>query len=241
MPAKRSTDLSGCLLSGVVASACVCTNLNRPLTLSTIPYRKIGSAPRNVIRHLPNSITILRLIVSPVLAALLCCHRFSAALGLVVFAGATDWLDGYAARKLHVSGKTGVLLDPLADKALLVTLFLALGYIRLIPLWLLCLVIGRDLVIVIGSILLRIFRNVQHFVPSIVGKVSTFFQMVFVLLVLLSAAFPHRIFVWLETTALVLTAIFTAVSGVGYVRKGIQLTRRRDISSTLSPEQSSNR
>ncbi len=192
-------------------------------------------------RHLPNLITILRLIVSPILAALLCYHRFSAALGLVIFAGVTDWLDGYAARKLHVSGKTGVLLDPLADKALLVTLFLALGYIRLIPWWLLGLVIGRDLVIVIGSILLRIFRNVQRFVPSIVGKVSTFFQMVFVLLVLLSATFPHQIFIWLETTALVLTTIFTAISGVGYVRKGIQLTRRKDRPGTLEREQSRNR
>jgi cardiolipin synthase (CMP-forming) len=186
-----------------------------------------------VIRQLPNFITILRFLVSPVLAALLCYQRFYAALGLVVFAGITDWLDGYAARKLNVSGKTGVLLDPLADKALLVTLFLALGYIGLIPRWLLALVIGRDLVIVIGSVLLRIFRNVQRFVPSVVGKVSTFFQIVFVLLVLLSATFSHPIFTWLKDTALVLTTVFTALSGVGYVRKGIQLTRRKVEPSAL--------
>lgn len=191
-----------------------------------VRYRKIVFS-RNVIRQLPNFITILRLLVSPVLAALLCYQRFYAAFGLVVFAGITDWLDGYAARKLNVSGKTGVLLDPLADKALLVTLFLALGYIRLIPLWLLALVIGRDLVIVIGSLLLRIFRNVQRFVPSVLGKVSTFFQIVFVLLVLLSATFPHPIFTWLKNTALVLTTVLTALSGIGYVRKGIQLTRRK--------------
>lgn len=179
-----------------------------------------------MIRQLPNFITILRLIVSPVLATLLCYHRFSAALGLVLFAGVTDWLDGYTARKLQVAGKAGVILDPLADKALLVTLFLALGYIRLIPLWLLCLVIVRDLVIVIGSVLLRIRRNIRRFVPSILGKVSTFFQIVFVLLVLLSATFPHQIVAWLKTTSLVLTAIFTLLSGIGYVRKGIQLARR---------------
>lgn len=186
-----------------------------------------------MIRQLPNFITILRLVVSPILAALLCYQRFYAALGLVVFAGVTDWLDGYAARKLHVSGKAGVVLDPLADKALLVTLFLSLGYIRLIPWWLLGLVIGRDLVIVIGSILLRVFRNVQRFVPSVLGKISTFFQIVFVLLVLLSAIFPHPIFTWLKNSALVLTTVFTALSGVGYVRKGIQLTRRKAEPSAL--------
>jgi len=186
-----------------------------------------------VIRQLPNFITILRLVVSPILALLLCYQRFYAALGLVVFAGVTDWLDGYAARKLNVSGKAGVVLDPLADKALLVTLFLSLGYIRLIPWWLLGLVIGRDLVIVIGSILLRVFRNVQRFVPSVLGKISTFFQIVFVLLVLLSATFPHPIFAWLKNSALVLTTVFTALSGVGYVRKGIQLTRRKAEPSAL--------
>jgi cardiolipin synthase (CMP-forming) len=182
-----------------------------------------------VIRQLPNLITVLRLVLSPVLAALLANHRFSEALYLVVFAGATDWLDGYTARKIHVAGRMGVVLDPLADKALLVTLFLSLCYIGLIPVWLLSLVIGRDLVIVVGALLLRIFRNVHRFTPSIVGKVSTFFQIVFVLLVLLRATFPNRIFFWLEWIALVLTTIFTVLSGAGYIRKGIQLTRRRPV------------
>ncbi len=182
-----------------------------------------------MIRHLPNLITGLRLALSPLLAGLLRYHRFPEALYLVVFAGATDWLDGYAARKLGVSGKTGIIFDPLADKALLVTLFLALAYIRLIPLWLLWLVIGRDVVIVAGAILLRIFRKVQRFSPSIIGKVSTFFQIVFVLLVLLLATFPVRVFLWLEITALLLTTLFTALSGIGYIRKGIQLTMRKQV------------
>jgi cardiolipin synthase len=182
-----------------------------------------------VIRQLPNLITIVRFILSPILATLIYSHRFSEALYLVFFAGATDWLDGYTARKLHVAGRIGAVLDPLADKALLVTLFLALCYIGLIPVWLLCLVMGRDLIIVGGAILLRLFRNVHRFSPSIVGKVSTFFQIVFVLLVLLWATFPYRIFFWLEWTALVLTTIFTILSGAGYIRKGIQLTRYRPV------------
>ena len=145
---------------------------------------------------------------------------------MVGFAGITDWLDGYTARRLGATGELGIILDPMADKVMLVTLFLALTYSGLIPIWTLALVIGRDLVIVIGSLLLRTFRNVKKFVPSMIGKVSTFFQIVFVLLVLLHAAFPFAFLMWLEVLALALTTVFTAWSGLGYVRLGIRLTRR---------------
>jgi cardiolipin synthase len=121
----------------------------------------------------------------------------------------------------------GVLFDPLADKALLVTLFVALGVLRLIPFWMLGLAIGRDLIIVAGALLLRIFRGKQRFVPSTLGKVSTFFQIVLVLLVLLEAAFPYPLFQWLSYLALLLAAIFTALSGLDYIRLGIRIARRR--------------
>lgn len=144
---------------------------------------------------------------------------------LVLFAGLTDWLDGFAARRLDVTGKTGVVLDPLADKGLLVTLFLTLAWVGLIPLWLLVLVIVRDLVIVTGAWLLRTLRGVRKFVPTMPGKVSTFFQIVFVFLVLVQAAFPNVIFVGLRDIALGCTAVFTAFSGLDYIRIGIRLTK----------------
>jgi cardiolipin synthase len=178
-------------------------------------------------RWVPNAFTFARFVASPLLAWLLLKHEFRLSLLLVAFAGVTDWLDGYSARKLGVIGKMGVLLDPLADKALLVTLFLALGVVRLVPLWMLGLAIGRDLVIVFGSVLLRIFRNRRRFIPTILGKISTFFQIVFVLLVLIRAAVPATTFLWwLETTALLLTAFFTFTSGLDYVAKGISMTRQ---------------
>ena len=148
------------------------------------------------------------------------------ALFVVGFAGVTDWLDGYTARKLGATGDLGTLLDPLADKFMLVTLFFALTYGGLIHLWLFVLVMGRDLVIVTGSVLLRIFRDVKKFRPSTIGKVSTFFQIVFVLLVLLHAAFAYTFVFWLEMLALALTALFTSWSGITYVLLGIRLTRR---------------
>lgn len=178
-------------------------------------------------RWVPNAFTTARILSSPLLAWLLIRKEFLPGLVLVAFAGVTDWLDGFSARKLGAAGKTGIVLDPLADKFLLVTLFLALAFLKLIPLWMLILAIGRDLVIVGGALLLRIFRNRKQFVPSILGKVSTFFQIVFVLLVLIHAAAPSfTLLTVLETTALVLTAAFTFASGVDYVRIGILMARQ---------------
>jgi len=177
------------------------------------------------LRQIPNFITSLRLIASPIVVWLLLERWYTAALGVVLLAGLTDWLDGFAARHLNVTGKTGVVLDPLADKGLLVTLFLTLGWVGLIPLWLLALVIARDVVIVTGALLLRTLRGVSKFVPTMPGKVSTFFQIVFVLLVLVEAAYPNPIFAGLRDMGLGCTAVFTAFSGVDYVRIGIRLTQ----------------
>ena len=180
----------------------------------------------------PNAITLIRLLASPLSAWLIVQGRFREALAVVVVSGVTDWLDGFAARRLQVKGNLGIIFDPLADKVLLVTLFVALAVVGLIQFWLLALVIGRDLVIVVGALLLRIFRNVRQFRPSVLGKVSTFFQIIFVLMVLLYAAFPYELLLWLRVTALGLTALFTTLSGIEYVRLGIRLTRRQPVSVT---------
>ena len=176
-------------------------------------------------RWLPNALTLLRLGSAPVLVLLLFQYRYREALALALVAALTDWLDGYIARRLGADGAVGIILDPLADKALLVTLFVALGLLRLIPLWMLVLAIGRDLIIMIGALLLRIFRGIRRFLPSLAGKVSTFFQIVLVLLVLTVAALPHPLLRWLSDVALWLAAFFTCVSGVDYIQRGIRMAR----------------
>jgi len=178
------------------------------------------------LRQLPNLISILRLIAAPFVAWLIADAHYREALGLVIFAGLTDWFDGFTARKFNATGQTGVVLDPLADKILLVVLFVQLTVSNLIPLWMLLLALIRDLVIVVGALLIRIFRNVHRFVPSIWGKVSTFFQIMLVLMVLLDSAFPYPILHWLRMTALVLSAFFTALSGLDYIRRGIAMARQ---------------
>ncbi len=179
------------------------------------------------LRAIPHLITLFRLFCAPVVAWLLWTSRFHEALFLVLLAALSDWFDGFAARRLKSAGHVGVILDPLADKVLLVTLFIVLGVLRLIPLWMLWLAVGRDLVIVIGALLVRLLRGVRKFLPSTLGKVSTFFQIVLVLLALVYAAFPLQAFLWLKYTALGLSAFFTALSGFGYIRRGILIARRR--------------
>jgi len=183
-----------------------------------------------VLHLLPHAIKLLRLLAAPVIAWLIVQARFREAVALVLLAGITDWLDGYAARKLKVSGKLGVMFDPIADKVLLVTLFFSLTAVGLIQFWLFCLVMGRDLVIVAGALLLRRFRGIREFTPSMIGKESTFFQIVFVLLVLSYQLLPIEFLHWLRTMAFWVTALFTAVSGFDYVRLGIRLTARKPVS-----------
>jgi cardiolipin synthase len=178
-----------------------------------------------VLLQLPHLLTLLRFVAAPFVAWLLLRFRFREALAAALVAGLTDWFDGFAARRLHLSGRIGVILDPLADKTLLVTLFLTIGYIGLVPAWLIYLVIGRDVMILAGALALRLLRGIREFLPSTLGKVSTFFQILLVLLVLVHASFRYDILLWLQNIALLLCALFTAGSGLDYIRRGVQLSR----------------
>ncbi len=184
-----------------------------------------------LLRALPHLITSFRLLCSPVVTGLLFQSRYRGALALVFLAGMSDWFDGFAARRLKSSGRIGVILDPLADKVLLVTLFIVLAILGLIPAWMFWLALGRDLVIVIGALLVRILRGVRKFLPTTLGKVSTFFQIMLILLTLCFAAFPYQLLLWLKYTALLLSALFTFLSGLDYIRLGIDFARRRRIQS----------
>lgn len=162
--------------------------------------------------------------MSPVLAWLLIQQRYRTALAAVFLAGITDWLDGIAARAINAKSTVGAYLDPLADKAMLVTLFLSLGVTRQIPAWLIWLVMGRDAVILGGSAALRYVYGYKRFMPTMWGKVSTFFQIATVLAVLLSASFDAPPLILLKNIGIWSTALFTSISGVQYCVRGIKMT-----------------
>jgi cardiolipin synthase (CMP-forming) len=175
--------------------------------------------------QIPNLISLLRLLSAPVLGWLVIEHRFGVALIATLAAGATDWLDGWTARHWNHPTRLGLYLDPLADKAMLVTLFLCCGPARLIPVWLVCLVMGRDAVILVGTLLVRLFKGPKRFLPLTVGKVCTFFQILSVLMVLIHGIFTFEWLRVLKDLALAEAAFFTGLSGLAYIRKGIGMAR----------------
>ncbi len=181
---------------------------------------------------IPNLISFLRLLSAPVLGWLVIEHRFGMALIATLLAGATDWLDGWAARHWSHPTRLGLYLDPLADKAMLVTLFLCCGPAGLIPIWLVSLVMGRDAVILVGALLVRLVKGPKRFLPLVVGKVSTFFQILSVLMVLIHGIFAFEWLRVLKDLALAETAFFTGLSGLAYIRKGIEMAQEAAVETT---------
>ncbi len=150
-------------------------------------------------------------------------RRFDLALLLGLAAGVSDLLDGYLARLVKSTSRLGAYLDPAADKVLLVFAFVSLGLIGQIPLWLVSLVIARDLVIVVGVVLLWQLRNQTEFSPLFSGKISTAFQIATVLAILVGNVFTLKSLSALRIIGVSGTSFFTIVSWVNYVRKGIRM------------------
>ena len=167
-------------------------------------------------KQLPNIISIFRiLLVMPVVWALLNLE-YATALILFAIAGFTDALDGFLAKQFHWESRLGSILDPLADKLLLVSSFLALAWIGLIPLWLVVVVIVRDLLIIIGGVVFHYMFVQFDMAPSRISKANTFFQIIFVLAVV----FYHGDFAltpWAIEALGYIVLVTTVMSGMDYV------------------------
>lgn len=177
-------------------------------------------------KDIPNLISILRMALAvPVMMALLT-QRFGLALTLFLVAGISDGLDGFLAKHYGWSSRLGGILDPLADKLLLVTALLALGWLGAVPVWLVAIVILRDVVIVVGATVYNYRITKLDAKPTLLSKVNTVVQITLVLAVMLN----HGI-VSLPTwclQGLIWGALVTTVtSGANYVwvwsRRAIQL------------------
>lgn len=173
-------------------------------------------------RHLPNLISVIRLaLIWPILVTL---HagKYIPALALFMAAAVSDGLDGYLAKRFNWTSETGKILDPAADKLLLVTVFVECAWLDLTPWWLTAAVVARDVLIGLGALTFRLWFGELHGRPTAISKVNTAAQLFYVMLVVLNAATgmpPHEV---LDTCAL-LTLATTAVSGVHYV---LTFTRR---------------
>lgn len=165
---------------------------------------------------IPNVISILRIVlVLPVVLALLD-ERFVLALSLYTLAGVSDGLDGYIAKRYNAVSRLGSVLDPLADKLLLISTYLSLAWLELLPAWLVTAVIARDLVILAGAIAYHLFIGAYEMAPTVISKINTFAQILLGVLIVFSAGvhpLPPKLIDWL--TLLVFGT--TVVSGIDYV------------------------
>mgnify|MGYP000078381515 CR=1 FL=1 len=167
-------------------------------------------------RNLPNLISLFRvLLVGPVVVLLLEQHE-RAALVLFAVAGLSDALDGYLAKRYGWTSRAGAILDPLADKLLLVATYVTLGWLAALPLWLVAAVLGRDLAIVAGGVAYHLRFGPFQLRPSLISKINTAAQIGLVLAVIFDRGVYRLDAAWL--TALTDVVLVTTVaSGVGYI------------------------
>lgn len=172
--------------------------------------------------HLPNAITISRVALVPVLILLLRHHDYPRALWVFTAAGLSDALDGFVAKRYRWVSHLGAVLDPLADKILLISAYVMLALLERIPFWLVLLVVFRDLLIVGGYLVYASLAGSVQMRPSILSKVNTVVQIVLVVAVLSRAAFGLP---WGPEIQLlvVLVAATTVASGAHYLWSWILL------------------
>lgn len=166
--------------------------------------------------NFPNLITIGRILLVPVTIWLLISEAYGWALAVFLVAGISDGVDGYLARRFASQTELGSYLDPIADKLLLVSVFAAMGIIKILPAWLVLLVITRDLLIVAGVLLAWIMDQPFIMKPRAISKLNTALQIVFVALVLAIYAVKMSPALMVPTGT-ILVAVLTIVSGAYYM------------------------
>ncbi|MCM8796023.1 MAG: CDP-alcohol phosphatidyltransferase family protein [Candidatus Omnitrophica bacterium] len=171
-----------------------------------------------------NKISTFRILSAPFFIATIVYYSSSrdylrfVALGIFILAVISDAVDGYIARISKQESPAGLILDPLGDKLLLMSAFICLSSNKFnvnFPLWFILLVISRDVIIILGAVVIFIVKQKIDIAPTRWGKLTTAFQMASVIVVLLQLKFSF-IFWWLA-------AFFTFISGIDYIMRGFEI------------------
>ena len=181
-------------------------------------------------RHIPNALCILRMLLVVPIAWLLNADQYKLTLLVFAFAGFTDGLDGFLAKRCGWMSELGKILDPLADKILLVSVFITLAVLDIVPVWLAVTAVLRDVTITAGAITYNALYGYPHGKPTIISKINTLCQILYLLLAVAAKAGE-----WTPDTALLtlgaLVFVTTVVSGIDYVvtysRKAIDASRQQ--------------
>src|SRR6188508_2528553 len=139
-------------------------------------------------RYIPNALCVLRMLLVVPVAWLLVNHQFRATLWLFAFAAATDGADGFLAKRCGWTSELGKILDPLADKILLVGVFITLAALGAVPVWLAATAVARDVIITAGAIAYNSLYGYPHGRPTIASKLNTLCQILYLLLIVAAHA-----------------------------------------------------
>ena len=171
--------------------------------------------------NLPNILTVMRILLTPLLVIFLQRRMMTPALLVFTIAGISDGLDGFLARTFNQRTTLGAYLDPLADKLLLMSAFVSLSVLGILPSWLAVVVISRDILIVLGIAVCTLWHIHVVISPSKISKLTTFLQLATVFFLLLDLHFPH--FDAVKAVLVWATAVVTTASGVHYLYLGLNL------------------
>ena len=174
--------------------------------------------PSTLLSLLPNLITLARLLAVPLMIFALLEHSFVFAFWLFLAAGISDALDGLIAKQFGAVTEIGAYLDPIADKALLVSVYVTLGHLGVIEPWLVILIVSRDLMIVGGAILFQTLTQSLKMEPLWISKANTAFQIILALVVLGESGFAIMQ-PWVTETLTWVVAGTTILSGGAYIYK----------------------
>jgi cardiolipin synthase len=178
---------------------------------------------RGRIWTVPNQITLLRLGFLPIFLILISYEDYRWALAVLVVAGLSDGIDGLLARKLNQRSSLGAYLDPIADKLLLSSSFVILAFKKEIAWWLTIIVLSRDVLILVVAVVIILIWGYRPFPPSLLGKMTTFFQIVLVFTVVLGAAYPYALLGSIKQILIYLVAALATVSAFQY---SVSIARR---------------
>lgn len=182
------------------------------------------------LRQLPNAISIVRMVLVIPIAWFVGSERLNEALVLCAIGAFSDALDGFLAKRFGWTSELGKILDPLADKLLLVTLFITLAIVGWVPVWLAVAAVSRDLVIAFGAMAYRKWFGPVEGRPTIISKINTGLQLFYVLAVIAARAYrvPPDAVVTALGAAVFVTTVASGIDYVGrYWRKAIIVTRER--------------
>jgi cardiolipin synthase len=191
--------------------------------MAALPGEQAGAGERaGIALNIPNLITLGRILLVPIVVwAIATPGAMWIAFVLFLAAGVSDAVDGFIAKRFNMTSELGAYLDPLADKALIVSIYLTLGINNLIPRWLVILVVSRDILIVGGIMLSWLMGNPLKIKPLLVSKLNTVAQIVFACVVLGSLGFNIRVDM-LTDILMGLVAALTLLSVAAYVAEWVR-------------------